>query len=347
MKISLVVKGSEMDSTNRRSFLTSSAMLVGGYDIEANTRPLLAWMSYIKLGDFILLTPSLKEIQKHYPCVVVAVPDLLWDLYEELEIFERSIPALQAEDFRSSFNVKPVVLDLTYPLLLDRISISDDHLHLDAEVFSELIHSTKAYQKALIFYFPDLSLDFEAIPFIDINPAPKILAKYDLTPFKYFTVHSGSDFQPKNWSPKSFETTIEIILERYPELVCVSLVGPQDHELFELNPMPKNLKIIRTDLRELAHLLAGSLFHVDNDSGVHHLAGAIDVPSITVFGPTGPGTWSSITKRNFIHWGGAHCPNHCGGSKMIECEEKICLTSVKPAFLVESAEKILRAYNHP
>lgn len=333
------------ENTEAKDFAMEGFAREDFYEERRLSQPLLAWMSFIKLGDFILLTPSLREIQKYYPGLVVAVPDLLWDLYCEADIFTKAIPSSAVERFLNTSEEQPLILDLTYPLL-DKVHVPENHWRLDAEAFMAPVHSTQAYQQALRAYFPELPLDFQSQPFMDLNPNVEILRRHEVKPFYYFTVHTGSDFVPKNWSPQSFETTVEIILEKHPEIICLCLVGPNDTELFEEREAPSNFRTVRTGIQEVAHLLAGSLFHIDNDSGIHHLAGALDVPSITVFGPTGPGTWCSMTKRNFIHWGGSNCPHHCGGSKMVECKEKICLTSVKPAFLAESAERILAAYNH-
>lgn len=313
--------------------------------IGSESRPILALMSFIKLGDFLLLTPALQEIQNHYPQLIMSVPDMLWDLYCEAHVFGRCLPAYKVDRFLDESRLDPLILDLTYPLL-DKVQVSEKHLKLNPRFFEGDTNCAESYIKSLRLYFPELPLDFEVKPFMSIDLDEQVLNEFSVHSFRYFTVHSGSDFSGKNWPAQSFETTIEIILENYPDLVCLNLVGPQDHQLFDLASAPQNFRVIRTDLRKVAHLLAGGLFHLDNDSGIHQLAGALDVPCISVFGPTGPDLSGSLSKRNFIHWGGASCPHFCRGAKVEECEEKICLTSVKPAFLAESARKILSAYEH-
>ena len=251
-----------------------------------NARPLVAWMSYIKPGDFLLLTPSLIEIQKHYPSVVVAVPDLLWDLYSETNIFERSIPASEVETFLSTSDEDPLVVDLTHA----------DALHL---------------------YFPDIPLDMACESFMELDPDENVLNYHGVKPFKYFTVHSGSHAFPKGESSESFETTIEIILERNPELMCLNILGPNDPELFADRTGPSQFKVIRTDLREMAHLIAGSLFHMDNETGVDQLAWALDVPIVSIF-----------------------------DAKKVDCDQKLFMTSLKPVILAENAQRILNVYDH-
>jgi lipopolysaccharide heptosyltransferase III len=45
------------------------------------------------------------------------------------------------------------------------------------------------------------------------------------------------------------------------------------------------------DLRELAGWMAGAALYVGNDSGITHLAAALGVPVVALFGPTNPAVW--------------------------------------------------------
>jgi ADP-heptose:LPS heptosyltransferase len=50
-------------------------------------------------------------------------------------------------------------------------------------------------------------------------------------------------------------------------------------------------------LRRLAGLLAAARGFVGNDSGPTHLAAALGVPTVAVFGPTDPGVWAPVGRR--------------------------------------------------
>ena len=303
---------------------------------------MLIVMTHEKLGDFLLLTPHLRELQKIHPTLMIAVPSLLYELYQEEKVFSRSIHSKEARSY--ALKHKAPVLDLSYPLL-ENLDLPEDHLRLHEDVFRKPQHAMDAYSQALHLWFKELSPTFKSQPFLDLNTDERVLNRYSLRPFEYFTVHSGSDFPSKNWDPKNFEKTVELMLKRYPHLRCVNLVGPQDDEIFLQRTPPENFQTVRVTLRDAAHILSGSAFHIDNDSGVHHLAGALDVPSITVFGPTGPGTWSSMTKYNFVHWGGPNCKDHCGGARMRFCQDRVCLSTVLPEHLLASSDQILAAFH--
>jgi hypothetical protein len=51
------------------------------------------------------------------------------------------------------------------------------------------------------------------------------------------------------------------------------------------------------DLMELARFLAGAKAYIGNDSGITHLAAALGIPTIALFGPTDPAVWGPRGKR--------------------------------------------------
>ena len=67
-----------------------------------------------------------------------------------------------------------------------------------------------------------------------------------------------------------------------PGVELVRLRGPEE-------VLPGALHI--ADLFELARFLAGARAYIGNDSGITHLAAAVGVPTVALFGPTDPMVW--------------------------------------------------------
>jgi ADP-heptose:LPS heptosyltransferase len=63
----------------------------------------------------------------------------------------------------------------------------------------------------------------------------------------------------------------------------VKLRGPEEH-------LPGAIHI--PDLFDLACFLAGARAYIGNDSGITHLAAAVGVPTVALFGPTDPAVWA-------------------------------------------------------
>jgi len=78
-----------------------------------------------------------------------------------------------------------------------------------------------------------------------------------------------------------------------------AVAGPADEEtageLLRRLPAGIPLAVARgLEVAALAALLAGCAGYLGNDSGVSHLAAALGVPSVVVFGPTDPARWAPL-----------------------------------------------------
>jgi heptosyltransferase-2 len=63
----------------------------------------------------------------------------------------------------------------------------------------------------------------------------------------------------------------------------------------------------RTTLSEAASILAGAVMVVSNDSGLMHLAAALDAPLTALFGPTDPHETGPVSRRSVVVHGEAPC----------------------------------------
>ena len=91
-------------------------------------------------------------------------------------------------------------------------------------------------------------------------------------------LHPFSGSPRKNWPMTSFHT----LAGRLPWPVEWT-AGPEDD-------LPAATRF--TDLGELAHWLAGAELYLGNDSGITHLAAALGVRTVALFGPTDPRKWA-------------------------------------------------------
>lgn len=96
----------------------------------------------------------------------------------------------------------------------------------------------------------------------------------------------------------------------------------------------------KTDLKELAALMAGAKAVVSNDSGPMHIAAALGRPTIALFGPTdpektGPYGWHTNDNLTVIQ---AQAP--CRPCRRRSCDELICMESIT----VSTVLKALKGY---
>jgi heptosyltransferase-3 len=113
-----------------------------------------------------------------------------------------------------------------------------------------------------------------AIPRILCPPAPA---------GDFAVIHPFSGSPRKNWS-----------LERYREL-AQRLEMPV---LWSAGPEEQLDQAVRIDnLHELASWLSTARLYIGNDSGITHLAAAVGVPAVAIFGPTDPAVWAPRGER--------------------------------------------------
>jgi ADP-heptose:LPS heptosyltransferase len=91
-------------------------------------------------------------------------------------------------------------------------------------------------------------------------------------------IHPFSGSQSKNWPLAKFQE----LASQLP-LPVEWTAGPEEE-------LPEARRF--AELAELAHWIAGARLYIGNDSGITHLAAAVGIPVITLFGPTDPSLWA-------------------------------------------------------
>lgn len=94
----------------------------------------------------------------------------------------------------------------------------------------------------------------------------------------WLAIHPYSGSPRKNWPLANFEAVAESM--RVPVRWTA---GPEE-------PLPQATRF--DDLFDLATWLAGASAYLGNDSGISHLAAAVGIPVVALFGPTDPAIWA-------------------------------------------------------
>ncbi len=173
---------------------------------------------------------------------------------------------------------------------------------------------------------------------------PALRSKFGLDNRPYITIHNGFDaeFQTAyGFAKKStkvygqFDAVVALLRARYPGLFIVQLGTKTSRPIKGVD-----LQLIdRTSLADSASVLAGSMLHIDNESGLVHLAACIGAVSCVVFGPTPPAYFGYEGNINIA-------PRQCGGcwwatkDWMTNCprgfDEPVCLSATPPEAVADA-----------
>lgn len=106
-------------------------------------------------------------------------------------------------------------------------------------------------------------------------------------------LHPGSGSPAKNWPLEHFVAVSELIRIEFV-LQPVFVTGEADADLARhLKGTLKNILLLENpDIVDLAGMLSTASAYIGNDSGVSHLAAALGIPVVAIFGPSDPACWA-------------------------------------------------------
>lgn len=107
---------------------------------------------------------------------------------------------------------------------------------------------------------------------------------------KLISLHPGSSAKSRNWPADKWRSLALELQARGAELLVIT--GEADEEQARTLADLEARHAHALPLPDLATLLARSAFHLGHDTGISHLAAALDIPSLVLFGPSDPQIWA-------------------------------------------------------
>jgi len=142
-------------------------------------------------------------------------------------------------------------------------------------------------------------------------------------------IHPGSGSPRKNWPAERF-AALARRLHRSESARIAIVRGPADEEPVErmLTHCPEVQPTILADLSlpQLAAVLGDCQCFVGNDAGITHLAAALGLPGVVIFGPTDPRIWAPGPTFAIVTPKVKCAP--CGDERRRGCERASCLESI-------------------
>ncbi len=176
----------------------------------------------------------------------------------------------------------------------------------------------------------------------DIDTGARWWLEHGLRRRWVLAVHPGSGSSAKNWPVESFAEAVRRLC-RDRDATVLLVQGPADAA--PTVGLARALEGVRcVVLRELplellATIIARCSLYLGNDSGVSHLAAALGVPVVAVFGPTSPQVWAPRGPKVSVVSGDESC-SPCSVAQRQSCAERRCLSNVSVAQVAAAANSI-------
>jgi heptosyltransferase-3 len=136
-----------------------------------------------------------------------------------------------------------------------------------------------------------------------MTEARSLLAESGMAPGRFIAVHAGARSLPRRWSPERFAHVLSAAAGRHG--LDVALVGgPDERELSDAVAASCRVRTVnlagRCAIAALPALVSGARLFVGNESGPMHVAAAVGVPVVGLFGLTDPQVWGPATQRAVV-----------------------------------------------
>jgi ADP-heptose:LPS heptosyltransferase len=147
-------------------------------------------------------------------------------------------------------------------------------------------------------------------------------------------IHPGAAYPARRWPPEKFAEVAAWARDNGWPVVLTGSAGERDiaEEVRGRAGLAREALLTgRTDLVDLAAVVAAARLVVCGDTGVAHLASAFRTPSVVLFGPTPPSLWGPpVTGPHVVIWHGTGSGDPWAGT-------------VDPALAAVSVDEVLAA----
>jgi heptosyltransferase-2 len=265
------------------------------------------------LGDFLLTLPVLAALRRHFPnspleilgyerIASLAVAGGLADRVSALES-----PAL------ATFFARDGVLQPHETQYFARFDLIVSYVYDPEMVFQTNVSRCNGTAQFLIGpHRPDESADLHATKALlrpleilgvkDADPCPRLVLPGLAKPFAItrLAVHPGSGSPQKNWPEPKWDALLQrlaVMTQCHFLLIGGEAEGARCERLAAMLPPNRTHLAQNLPLVELAQTMRSCAAFTGHDSGITHLAAALDLPGLVLWGPSNETVWQPISKR--------------------------------------------------
>ncbi|MDQ3750343.1 MAG: glycosyltransferase family 9 protein, partial [Acidobacteriota bacterium] len=149
-------------------------------------------------------------------------------------------------------------------------------------------------------------------------------------------------FETKQWATENFARVAEFLFDKNLPIVAVAT----KNERGTLETLKQNSRVPITvfddlTLPEITALASRAKIFVGNDSGIAHIAAAVETPSVVIFGSSNINHWRPWTNApHEIVFEPLPC-QPCAGYFCKEFDEPECIKRVSVVNVIDAIEKVL------
>jgi ADP-heptose:LPS heptosyltransferase len=123
-----------------------------------------------------------------------------------------------------------------------------------------------------------------------------IATTHDLQPGRYICIHPGASVSSRRWKPAQFATVADALATRGFQIVLTGTAAEAELTQAVADAMHSPAVDLagKTSLGAIAALLKQAQLLICNDTGISHLAAALQVKSVVIFSDSDPNRWAPL-----------------------------------------------------
>ncbi len=262
------------------------------------------------IGDFILTLPVLAALRENLPQARVEI--LAYPRVAPLAVASGLAAAARSIDARplAGFFAARGPLDEQLQAYFASFAVIVSYLYDPDGIFQANIERCSRAQFIVGPHRPDeraalhatdvFLKPLERLAIFDADPAPRLLLPSALCPLPSLALHPGSGSESKNWFESNWSKLLRSLKQ---ETTAPLLLIGGEAEGERLQRLTRDLPSERFALAEnlplvdLAQRLAGCRAFVGHDSGITHLAAAVGLPGLVLWGLSNDVVWRPRSER--------------------------------------------------
>ena len=327
------------------------------------------------IGDTVLSTPSLIALKRFLPeaDVDILLEDWVAPLLDGFDSVDRVI--VTRDDFRSRLKAAREIRRRKYDVVFNlhggptsglfvRVSGADHRVGYEnyrwPSIYNHRLSSPAEFWKRDENHSAEQQLallGFVGVP-VEDRPASRLIVtssastslakKFDdagatfgeIAPFAL--LHPAAAFETKQWDARNFARVADALRER--GLKTIAVAAKDERQVLDALKHSTAADIITFDnlaLPEITALASKAELFVGNDSGIAHMAGAVNTPSVVIFGSSNRIHWRPWTAApHEVVFESFHC-QPCPGFECREFGDAPCIRNVTVESVVAAIDRVI------
>lgn len=154
---------------------------------------------------------------------------------------------------------------------------------------------------------------------------------------------------PRAWGITRMHNLLELLVKEGNQIVLIG--GPQEifllEELTEFLKLPHVINLVgKCSIKQSIAAIKRCTCSIGIDTGMQHIAGALSVPTISIFGPTNPKNHGAFSTCSYFIEHDVDCKYCYGTDNYIHCKHRRCLTAIRPQQVMEMLYHVLANENN-